>query len=222
MKSAWKGIAVLAVLLGVALVVVIPQLSKNGPSQRPSLPAASPGETSTPALPSSNSETTPSPGGSSLNPAGSAEAVNARITALELLLRDNSTDLKALTELGGLYFQLKVYPRAADTFAAALELDPNNARLRTDLGSSLLYQGMLGLAKREYLASIAANPALPDPHFNLAVILSHSSSPDIPGALAEWREVIRLAPDSDLARSAEQYINSYQSPTALGTPETSQ
>ena len=127
-----------------------------------------------------------------------------------------------MTELGGLYFQLKVYPRAADTFAAALDLDPNNARLRTDLGSAFLYQGMLGLAKREYLAAIAADPALPDAHFNLAIILSHSSTPDIPGALAEWREAIRLDPNSDLARSAEQYMKSYESSTPPGTPATTQ
>jgi len=220
-KSAWKGIAVVAVLLGVGLAVVIPQLPKNDSSQRPSLPAASPRETSASTSPTSNAETTPSPAGSSPNPNGSAEAVSARIAALELALRDNPRDLNSLTELGGLYFQLRVYPRAADTFAAALDLDPNNARLHTDLGSSLLYQGMLGLAKREYLAAIAADPTLPDSHFNLAVILSHSNAPDIPGALAEWREVIRLAPGSDLALSAEKYMASYTSPTPAGTPEAS-
>lgn len=201
MNVSWKGLAALAVLIIVGLVLVATQLAVNWAPQRGRLPQANPAAAS----PASQAQQT-EPSAPSASPTPNAQAT---LAALEMKVRDNPTDVEALTELGGLYFQFRLYPRAADAFASALELDPENARLRTDFGSSLLYQGMLSLAKREYLRAIALDPALPDPHFNMAVILSHSEQPDIPQALSEWQEVIRLAPDSGLARTAQEYIKNY-------------
>ncbi len=198
MRISWRGLAALAILGGIAIVLVTTQIGQ-GPTPQ-----------TTSRLPSADSGAVRSADAAAPAPTAQAtDGVQARLTTLEAATVGDPTDLEALTELAGLYFQTRSYPRAADTFAAALELQPDNARLRTDLASSLLYQGMLGMAKREYLRAIASAPALPDPHFYLAVILSHSNPQDLETAVAEWQEVIRLAPDSDLARTSQGYLTSY-------------
>jgi len=202
----WRGLVVLAVLGGLAAMLALSRMGGGG--QQLKTARLPPVDASSAATAMLNNETQANAATPEAAPPR-AEDVQAQILALESAVREKPADLDSLTKLGGLYFQMRMYPRAADTFAMALELTPNDARLRTDFASSLLYQGMLGLAKREYLRAIAVDPSLPDPHFNLAVILSHSNPPDIPGAIVGWREVIRLAPDSDLARSAGEYMARY-------------
>ena len=197
MRISWRGLAALAILAGIATIVVTSQTGSSEP-QTARLPSAE-----REAARSAEAVAAPVP------TAQATDGVQGRLAELEKRTAESPSDLEALTELAGIYFETRSYPRAADTFAAALELQPENARLRTDLAGSLLYQGMLGMARREYLRAIAADPALPDPHFYLAVILSHGNPQDIPSAVAEWREVIRLAPDSDLARTSQEYLTSY-------------
>lgn len=210
MNNSWRWLIAAVILIGVVSVVVYPKIASSRSPQRAQLPSANPGATATNvSLPQATATPTDQP--ATPDPiAVPLDDVQGRVAALEAAVQKDPTDVEALKELGGLFFQLKVYPRAADAFAAAIELDPDDATIVTDLASALLYQGMLGLAKREYLRAIELDPTLPDPHFNLAVILSHSAPPDIPQALDEWREVVRLDPESDLADTSRQYIESYE------------
>lgn len=219
MKYSWRGPLALVIVFVVVVVVVITQISVARTAETTRLPEADSsvaGVTNAEAVENVEAEAPPD-AVAELHTSehdgthhGPLNELQAKITTLEATVQEDPSNVDALTELAGVYFQLRLYPRAADIYADALEFDPNNARLRTDLGSSLLYQGMLGLAKREYVRAIEADPDIPDPHYNLAVILSHSSPQDISGALSEWNEVVRLGPESDLAISALQYINSYE------------
>jgi hypothetical protein len=69
---------------------------------------------------------------------------------------------------------------------------------------------MSGTAIREYKKAIQDDPSKPDPHYQLALALSHSNPPDIDTAVLEWKEVIRLAPDSDVAKKSQSFIDAYQ------------
>lgn len=219
MSSFWRRNTILVVILVVMGAMTGCQGTSRSPGTAP-LPTANPILTKT-------SQPTPVPSKEPLAiatptpvPSGnSPQEVQKRVDALVKQVQDNPSDVAAKVSLAGLYFQLKVYPRAADYYADALDLDPNNAKVRNDFGSALLYQGMVGLARREYQKAIALDSTLPDAHFNLAIVLSHSGTPDIPGALTEWRQVIQLAPESDLARSSEAYVKSYEKQLATPTPE---
>ncbi|MBI4312870.1 MAG: tetratricopeptide repeat protein [Chloroflexi bacterium] len=216
MSKLWQRLLALGVVVGIVAVLAVAQLGGANPAQTttPLPPAdaeAAKSEAANAEALQKLAEAQATQGPATPTPqAASADAVRTRIAELEKIVASGPGNAEALIELGGLYFQIRLYPRAADTFADALKVAPDNAKVRNDLGSSLLYQGMVGLAKEEYVKAIALDPSLPDPHFNLAVVLSHSATPDIAGALAEWREVIRLAPESDLAQTSQEYIKSYE------------
>ncbi len=215
MNSLWRRVMVVVIVVVVIGGVAATQLVGGKPRQTTPLPPAqsSAGPSLQPPAGQAQEpaeQAAPTPTASISSSGSSPEDVRQRVAALEKQAQQEPFNGEARLELARLYFQLRVYPRAADYFADALDIDPNNAKARNDLGSSLMYQGMLGLARREYLKAIAIDSSLPDSHYNLAIILSHSSQPDIPGALAEWREVVRLAPGTELASSAEKYIQSYE------------
>jgi len=59
--------------------------------------------------------------------------------------------------------------------AAALELDPNNARAHVNLGSVYLQNGQEFLAKGEFEKALQIDPWFPEAHNNLGLILSKSN-----------------------------------------------
>ncbi len=136
--------------------------------------------------------------------------VTQRIKTLQDQVQKDPKDIKALTELGGLYFDIQQFPLAADTYNRVLELDPKNNDVRMELGKAYFWQGMTSTAIQEFKKVEAADPTKPDPHYQIALALSHSNPPDVEGAVSEWRQVIKLAPDSDSAKKAQSFIDSYQ------------
>jgi cytochrome c-type biogenesis protein CcmH/NrfG len=81
-----------------------------------------------PALPSSIK-----PPASFPAPAVTAD-VQQQISILQGNLKDDPKNLKALVDLGNLYFDTDQFDSAIRTYARALELDPRNADVRTDMG----------------------------------------------------------------------------------------
>ncbi|GEM_PF-2526597 len=219
MGKLWQRLIALGIVVAIIGVVAISQLGGSSAGRTPSLPPADSAAAQAALLTAVAGESTPPatpPPAAQAEPDAAAD-MNNRIKELEQAALVDPKNAQTFIDLGRVYFQLRVFPRAADAFANALKLDPSNATVRNDLGSTLLYQGMLELAKQEYQKAIELDAALADPHYNMAVILSHSAKPDIPGAIAEWRETIRLAPGSLLARSAEEYIKSYEGHAAAAT-----
>jgi tetratricopeptide (TPR) repeat protein len=148
------------------------------------------------------------------------EEVGQIVNELEKRLIESPGDLDLILELGAYYFELRIYPRAADMFAAALEINPNDAAVRSDLASSFLYQGMVGIAQKEYQAAIELDPELADAYFNLGVSYSHGRTQDIEAAIAAWEQVMELEPESEIAKTAEGYIREYRDDGDSGTPDS--
>lgn len=212
----WRRVGALGVLAVIAVIIISPGFLREQEVPVGELPKAStPAESAEGAI--STDQTAELLENLKAEVSSPEPSPQERIIELEDQLRDTPFDYDALTELGALYFGLRLYPRAADMFTRALDVRPGDSVLYNDLGSALLYQGMLELAKQYYTKSIESDPTLPDPHFNLAVIRSHANPPDIEAALAGWQEVIRLAPESDIAQTAIQYIEGYEGTDTPGT-----
>ncbi|MBI2953268.1 MAG: tetratricopeptide repeat protein [Chloroflexi bacterium] len=185
------GLAV--VLIGFAVVMMRPQGGAVAPS----------GGTITDGAPASSSAV--SGGQTQVDP-----AITQRISTLQDQVKNDPQDVKVLVELGALLFQSQQFARAADIYNKALDIDPANNDVRLQLGVAYFYQGMSGTAIREIRKVIDADPKQIEPHYQLAIALSHGDPPDIDGAIAEWQEVIKLAPDSDIAKRAQTIIDGYQ------------
>lgn len=157
------------------------------------------------------SAVSPSSGASSQSGQPSIDAaIVQRINALQEQIQKDPKDARALTELGGLLFEAQQYARAADIYNRVLDLEPGNNAVRLELGKAYFWQGMSSTAVKEFKKVIEADPTKAEAHYQLALALSHGSPPDIDAAIAEWQQVIKLAPDSDIAKKSEAFINSYQ------------
>lgn len=121
-------------------------------------------------------------------------------------------------DMGRLLAERKDYPGAAEAFAAAVELAPDNAGMRNDLGSALLYLGLVRVARAQFERSVALDGSYPDARFNLAITLSHTEPPDTARALEEWRRVVAMAPGTEVARLSQGYIDEYAGAGKPGAP----
>ncbi len=57
-----------------------------------------------------------------------------QISVLQTLLKEDPKNQKALIELGNLYFDADQFDPAIQAYSKALEIDPKNADVRTDMG----------------------------------------------------------------------------------------
>lgn len=140
--------------------------------------------------------------------ASTAAGVDPMI-AVQAALEKDPKDPAAWRSLGRLLAERKDYSGAAEAFAAAVEIAPDDARLRNDLGSALLYLGLVRVARAQFERSVAIDAAYPDARFNLAITLSHTLPPDTERALREWRRVVEMAPGTEVAKMAQGYIDEY-------------
>lgn len=139
------------------------------------------------------------PGGKA--PAPSASAVpsspspdlSRQIEALRGILREDSKNLKALVEIGNLYFDTDQVEKAIDAYTNALEIDPQNADVRTDLGIMYRKKGDFDRAISEFKKAAQADPAHVNSRYNLGVVLLHDKG-DIKGAVAAWEDYLKVDP----------------------------
>lgn len=149
---------------------------------------------------------------SGAKPAREATTPASQATQLEERIKADAKDTAALSELGKLYLQQKNYPRAADLFSAALELSPDDNNLRNDFATALLFQGMTGMAEKQFRRIIQAEPENPERYLNLAIVLSHKNPPSIEEAVIAWQKVVELDGSGELAEKAKVYLARYQQP----------
>ena len=88
-------------------------------------------------------------------------------------------------------------PEAVAELEAASRLDPENARIMSDLGFVYLYAGRVEDAVRQQRAALARDPRLAQAHYGLGLALEKSG--DAQGAKQELAEYARLEPRSYLA-----------------------
>ena len=85
-------------------------------------------------------------------------------------------------------------PEAVAEMEAAVGLDPDSARIRSDLGFVYLYAGRVEDAVREQRAALDREPRLAQAHYGLGLALGRRG--DGPGARREFAEYARLEPRS--------------------------
>jgi cytochrome c-type biogenesis protein CcmH/NrfG len=158
--------------------------------------------------------------GSSANAGASGQATAADQTAqlasqqkeIDRLLGEyqkNPQDLQTVIQLGNLYYDTQQFPQAVDYYGKALVLDPLNTDVRTDMGTAYFYQGLTKEAQDAFRKVIEIDPKKAQAHYNLGLSLSHGEGADTQAAIAEWKKVIELVPNTDIATSAQQLIDSF-------------
>jgi len=126
---------------------------------------------------------------------------------------------QSLHALGRLYLVKKEFDKAIDQFKLALELDQNNARLRSDLGAALLEKAKassssaderervlaLGASLDELNKALELDDKLLEAHFNRALVRQLMGLTE--QAEQGWRDYLYRDPDSSWAKEVRQHLD---------------
>jgi cytochrome c-type biogenesis protein CcmH/NrfG len=117
----------------------------------------------------------------------------ALIAELEDDVANDPGNFQSLVELGNLNFDSENFSGAADYYARALNVQPDNANVRTDLGTALYYSNQVDAAVSEFEKSLEIDPDHPQTLFNMGVILLEERN-DRAGAIQVWEHLVDVNP----------------------------
>lgn len=123
------------------------------------------------------------------------------ISQLEALVEKEPQNLRALVSLGNLYFDSHQAQKAIAAYGRALAIDPKNPDVRTDLGIMYRQIGDYDGAVREFREAARLDPNHKNSRFNLGIVLQEDKK-DIEGAIAAWRDYLRVDPAGERSAMA--------------------
>jgi cytochrome c-type biogenesis protein CcmH/NrfG len=118
----------------------------------------------------------------------------------------NPNDVDCLEQLGNLYYGLGQYQQAQSAFEAAVKLDPHNVNTLVKLAGCYIRGQDFEKALPTLEQAVTLQPNSPELHLLLGLALDKADPPQTPRAIDEWRQVIKLAPGSQWATQAQQYL----------------
>ena len=130
----------------------------------------------------------------------------ARAADLRLVAEQNPQDPAPRTELGNLYFDAERYEDAIQLYEEVLRLDPDNVNVSTDLGVSYYYTNQPDRALEQFDRSLSIDVRHTKTILNVGIVRAFGKQ-NLDGAVAAWRQVVELAPDSPEGRAAQQAID---------------
>jgi len=107
--------------------------------------------------------------------------------------------------LGCVYYEKGSYRQAIVHFKKTISLDNKYALAFNNMGLAFDKLGMLDKAERSYMSAIKNEPRFAAAYFNLGEVLLKKKKRR--AALAAFRKVVELAPQSEKARNAREYID---------------
>jgi cytochrome c-type biogenesis protein CcmH/NrfG len=119
---------------------------------------------------------------------------------LEKLKGDpNNSDL--LIQVGNIYKSTHQFKEAASYYDKALQIDPKNVAIRTEMASCLYYNGDVDGAISQLQQSLRVDPKDANSLFNLGMIRWQGKQ-DSKGAVAAWQQLLKSNPQLSAERKA--------------------
>jgi tetratricopeptide (TPR) repeat protein len=138
----------------------------------------------------------------------------AKVAALMKKISANPKDTASLQSLGNIYFAANDYKNASTWEQKVLGVDPKNQVALLSLGAAQFNQGNAAEAKKNWLVAAALYPKNAEVHYDLGFLYMSATPPDNVNRDAEWKKVIAIDPNSELAKTVSTHI---QSPSATPT-----
>jgi cytochrome c-type biogenesis protein CcmH/NrfG len=133
-------------------------------------------------------------------PSSPAPDLSKQIEALQGILKEDPRNLKALIELGNVYFDTDQVEKAIEAYGKALQIEPNNSDVRTDLGVMFRKKGDFDRAISEFKKAAQADPGHVNSRYNLGVVLLHDKR-DFKGAVTAWEDYLKVEPSGPRAEN---------------------
>lgn len=116
-----------------------------------------------------------------------------------------SNQAAANINLGLAYFGKGDYPRALSLFKSVVANYPRDPRARLNLGKVYFTLEKYDLAIGEYKKALELNQEYANAHYNLGLV--YLKIKDSPAAQKSFREVVRIAPDSEIGQLSREYLD---------------
>jgi tetratricopeptide (TPR) repeat protein len=133
-------------------------------------------------------------GNAQLPPGHPPLEIAGKIQELEDQAAQHPEDPAPRLELANLYYDQRVFDRAAEWYEKELALDPKNASARTDLGTAYFNLGRPQDALKEYEATLKINPTHEPTMFNM-IIVNLQGTHDLAAARAAWEKLHQRNPN---------------------------
>lgn len=143
----------------------------------------------------------------SVSPAPTSGLDQARVAELMGRIQTDPKDTAALLELGDLFFQAGDYSAAVTWLDKLVALEPNNVRGRLALGAAQFNLGDVETAETHWTEVLKVDPDNVEAHYDLGFLYLNQAPPDLDGVQREWAEVVRLAPNTEIAKVVQQHLD---------------
>jgi len=124
---------------------------------------------------------------------------------LKAIAERDPKNVPSRVHLGDMYFDAGRYPEATKWYEEALALNQRDVNVSTDLAICYYYTNQPDRAITQMSASLSVDPKHTKTWLNLGVVKAFGKQ-DLAGATAAWNEVIKLAPGSTEAQSAQRAL----------------
>ena len=135
--------------------------------------------------------------------------VDEAILALRKAIKLDPTEIQAREMLLELLMELSRFDEAISESKELLHVSQRNLSAREVLSIAYLQKGMLDKALKMTNDLITLDPSSPANHFRRAWLFQQKG--DYGNAITEFSRVLEMQPDSDMARDAQQAIDSLDS-----------
>jgi tetratricopeptide (TPR) repeat protein len=197
-RENWTGtqayiLAVFCLILGVALGYLF-----RGSASPAAATAAAPSSADGSAAPGT-------PAQAQLSPEQQKAMLDQAVAPLLATLKTSPDDFDTITKVANLYYDGRQYPEAIKYYQLAAKIQPKNADLLTDLGTSLWYTGDADGAIAEFQTALKYQPDHPGTLFNLGIVRWQGKS-DPKGAVQAWEELLQKNPNYPQKQQLQEYI----------------
>jgi len=150
-------------------------------------------------------------------PAAAASASTApaldteRAAALERQADAEPASATPRVQLAELYFDAERFDQAVPWYEAALKLDPANAEVSTNLALAYFATSQTDRALTQLDRSLAIDPQNAKALFTQGVVRARGKQ-DLAGAAQSWERVVAVAPNSQQARQAQEFLEAIKAP----------
>ncbi|MDC4205343.1 MAG: tetratricopeptide repeat protein [Candidatus Manganitrophus sp.] len=172
----------------------------------------------------------PAPVGEAASSSASAESPHGsgapvpfmqKLAEYKARLEKDPKDIEALVFMGNANYDIQRFEKAKEFYQKALEVDPNNTHVRTDLASSYRSLGETDQALEELNKVLKSDPKHEVALYNSGIILLNDKN-DAEKATAAWEKLVQLKPNDPLSQELKKKISELKQTGSPSTPSATQ
>ncbi len=149
--------------------------------------------------------------GPTAQPTSAAPAVDtAKVADLMAKVQANPEDVDTLMALADEFYAGGLYEEATSWLDKVLVIEPAHIQALLAKGAVAFNTGDLATAETTWKRVVEVEPENVEAHYDLGFLYLNSATPDWEGLQREWNEVIRLDPDSELAKTVGAHLASLE------------